>query len=157
MISSFWYSGDGLVLLTVPVTACDIGTTREHIQGFDMNVIITSLVQFDLHGDLLCIPVPTKIVANLHQVLGMGIASELDLAYWHVRYSAASKFQASDVTSSASFVVPPPEVYFVCLACHLPPTKDLRAFLRRANPAQRRMMENTFDLRLDAWDCEGAQ
>ena len=83
----------------------------------------------------------------LHQALGTGIASELDLAYWHARYTAASRFDAGCVTAdpaSSFHVVPPPEVYFVGLAFRVPSVAELRAL--PLSPALRRTLADVFDL-----------
>ncbi|CAB1101529.1 unnamed protein product [Ectocarpus sp. CCAP 1310/34] len=83
--------------------------------------------------------------------LGTGIASELDLAYWHARYTAASRFDAGGVTadteSSSQHVVPPPEVYFVGLAFHVPTVAEVRASaVLGNNPALLRVLVDVFDL-----------
>lgn len=88
---------------------------------------------------------------NMEQALGTGIASELDLAYWHARYTAASRFDAGGATadpkSSSHQVVPPPEVYFVGLAFHVPTVAEVRASTVLDNsPALRRMLVDVFDL-----------
>lgn len=83
-------------------------------------------------------------------MLGTGLASELDLAYWHAHYTAASLFDAGGVTAdTAASVVPPPEVYFVGLAFHSPSLAELRAFPGMANPALREMLSRVFDLPVD--------
>lgn len=89
------------------------------------------------------------------QALGTGIASELDLAYWHARYTAASRFDAGSVTaettSRSSHVVPPPEVYFVGLAFHVPSVAELGTLPQLgSNPAFRRMLAQDFDLPFEA-------
>lgn len=88
----------------------------------------------------------------LNQALGTGIASELDLAYWHARYTAASRFDAGSVTadtaspSSTSHVVPPPEIYFVGLTFHVPSVAELRALPGLdATPALQTMLDQVFD------------
>lgn len=84
------------------------------------------------------------------QALGTAIASELDLAYWHARYTAASRFDAGCVTanpSSSLQVVPPPEVYFVGLAFHVPSVTELRAL--PLSPALRKTLAQVFDLPVD--------
>lgn len=91
----------------------------------------------------------------LHQALGTGIASELDLAYWHARYTAASRFDAGCVTAdpAASFhVVPPPEVYFVGLAFHVPSVAELRALT--LSVALRSTLARVFDLPVSDADHE---
>ncbi|CAM9696471.1 unnamed protein product [Scytosiphon promiscuus] len=90
-----------------------------------------------------------------YQALGTGVASELDLAYWHVRYTAASRFDAGTVTAEttswSSHVVPPPEVYFVGLAFHVPSVAELAALPQLgSNPALRRMLAQVFDLPVGA-------
>lgn len=89
----------------------------------------------------------------------MGIASELDLAYWHVRYTAASLFDAGGVTAKAALnVVPPPEVYFVGLAFHAPSVAELQALPSLENTALREMLAGVFDLPISAekMGCTGA-
>lgn len=84
-------------------------------------------------------------------MLGTGLASELDLAYWHAHYTAASLFDAGGVTAdTATSVVPPPEVYFVGLAFHAPSLAELRACPGMANPALREMLSRVYDLPADA-------
>ncbi|CAN0163461.1 unnamed protein product [Ectocarpus sp. 12 AP-2014] len=89
--------------------------------------------------------------SSIYQALGTGIASELDLAYWHARYTAASRFDAGGVTadteSSSHQVVPPPEVYFVGLAFHVPTIAEVRASAALDNnPALLRVLVDVFDL-----------
>lgn len=91
-------------------------------------------------------------VKRSNQALGVGIASELDLAYWHARYTAASRFDAGSVSadtassSSTSHVVPPPEVYFVCLAFHVPSVAELRALVGLdTTRALRSVLDQVFD------------
>lgn len=94
----------------------------------------------------------------VRQALGTGIASELDLAYFHVRYSAASRFDAGGVAADAAdLVVPPPEVYFVCLVFHMPSVADLRALPALRNPALRRMLGRVFDLPVDIEEATALQ
>ncbi|CAM9798232.1 unnamed protein product, partial [Ectocarpus fasciculatus] len=90
---------------------------------------------------------------SIYKALGTAIASELDLAYWHARYTAASRFDAGGVTadteSSSHQVVPPPEVYFVGLAFHVPSVAEVRgSAVSDNNPALRRVLEDVFDLPL---------
>ncbi|CBJ25527.1 conserved unknown protein [Ectocarpus siliculosus] len=89
--------------------------------------------------------------SSIYKALGTGIASELDLAYWHARYTAASRFDAggvaADTESSSHQVVPPPEVYFVGLAFHVPAVTEVRASaVLDNNPALRRVLVDVFDL-----------
>lgn len=100
----------------------------------------------------ILLPVGEKTCPPFEQALGTGIASELDLAYWHARYTAASRFDAGSVTadaalsSSTSHVVPPPEVYFVSLAFHVPSVAELRALPGLdTNPALRTVLDEVFD------------
>lgn len=94
---------------------------------------------------------------TFEQALGTGIASELDLAYWHAHYTAASLFDAGGVTAdTAASVVPPPEVYFVGLAFHVPSLAELRAFPGMTNPALRDMLSRVFDLPVDAEEFRAA-
>ncbi|CAM9448131.1 unnamed protein product [Laminaria digitata] len=95
--------------------------------------------------------------ASTYQVLGTGIASELDLAYWHAHYTAASLFDAGGVSAdTAASVIPPPEVYFVGLAFHVPSLAELRAFPGMTNPSLRDMLSRVFDLPVDAEDFGSA-
>lgn len=83
----------------------------------------------------------------LNQALGTAVASELDLAYWHARYTAASRFDAGCVTADPALsfhVVPPPEVYFVGLAFQVPTVAELRAL--PLSPDLRRTLGQVFDL-----------
>eukprot|EP00752_Nemacystus_decipiens_P016486 g14737.t1 len=92
--------------------------------------------------------IPNSLPSSLiYKALGTGIASELDLAYWHVRYTAASRFDAGCVTanpSSSFHVVPPPEVYFVGLAFHVPSVAELRAL--PLSPALWKTLADVFDI-----------
>lgn len=75
--------------------------------------------------------------------------------YWHARYSAASRFDAGGVAAdAASSVVPPPEVYFVGLAFHVPSVRELQALPGLDNPALLALLETVFDL--PAGDSRGA-
>lgn len=116
--------------------------TSDKAPGISRNIALNRRVIF-LGGLLLC---------PFEQALGTGIASELDLAYWHARYTAASRFDAGGVaadtvsSSSTSHVVPPPEVYFISLAYHVPSVAELRALPGLdTNPALRTVLNEVFD------------
>lgn len=86
-------------------------------------------------------------LSTIYQVLGTRIASELDLAYWHVRYTASTRYGAGGVAANSPCqIVPPPEVYFLCLASHLPSAAELRASPGLKNLALRAMLADVFDL-----------
>lgn len=71
-------------------------------------------------------------------------------------YSATSRFDTGGVTRDAArvvAVVPPPEVYFLCLAFHVPSKADLLSMAEMNNPTLRSMLTRVFDVRVDVEGC----
>ncbi|CAM9985385.1 unnamed protein product [Discosporangium mesarthrocarpum] len=98
---------------------------------------------------------------NIYQALGVALASELDLVYWHVRYTALGGGQGAGQGvgvsprgkngDSGSSAVPPPEVYFVGLVFHMPNVGEVLQLPHvSGNPWLRGLLEERFDLELGA-------
>lgn len=72
-----------------------------------------------------------------------------------MRYTAVSRSDGDRVVTGAAAtavasVVPPPEVYFVCLAFHVPSLAEVQALPGMSNPALRDMLARVFDFPIDA-------
>eukprot|EP01134_Creolimax_fragrantissima_P000395 CFRG0395T1 len=124
---------------------------RNDTELYSSNTVTTCLkrVITIIDKPTVAAPLPSKlrggngVVDYTAQARGITIAAELDIAYWHVIYSAQTYFSEQSV-SHLRFIIPAPEVYFSCLT-HSPPTNQAAKHNRRVLHA----VESTFDLHFD--------